>query len=79
MFTLIGSLKYDKHAILSFAIAGSGFHNMESVVLRLSPLHYQRLYAHLNRWKGKRTYKEFYDDLFLKYGYKCEDVSFYNI
>jgi hypothetical protein len=29
----------------------------------------------LKRWKGKRTYKEFYNDLYLKYGYKCEQVG----
>ncbi|KAI6190925.1 1-Cys peroxiredoxin [Aphelenchoides bicaudatus] len=60
--------------LISFAIAGSGFHNMEEIIYRLSPLHYQRLNAHFERWKGSRTYKQFYDDLFLKYGYKCEDL-----
>lgn len=52
-----------------------GFHNMENVIFRLSPLNYQRLNAHFGRWKGKRSQKQFYNDLYLKFGYKCEDVG----
>ncbi|KAI6174375.1 hypothetical protein M3Y98_01183300 [Aphelenchoides besseyi] len=95
--------------LISFAIAGAGFHNMEPVILRFTSLKNQRLSSHFLRWKGNRSYKKvtwnpicslnrilenpilpskyilrlqeqkdsfanFYDDLFIKYGYKCEDL-----
>jgi hypothetical protein len=35
----------------------------------------QRLYSLFRRWKGHRTLSKFYEDLFEKYGYTCQDVS----
>ncbi|KAI6197828.1 hypothetical protein M3Y94_01271000 [Aphelenchoides besseyi] len=64
----------DAGNLISFAIAGAGFHNMEPVILRFTSLKNQRLSSHFLRWKGNRPYKKFYDDLFIKYGYKCEDL-----
>ncbi|KAI6216632.1 hypothetical protein M3Y99_01810000 [Aphelenchoides fujianensis] len=60
--------------LIAFAIAGAGFHNMEPVITTFTSLHQQRLYAHLLRWKGDRTYKQFYNDLFIRFGYRCEDL-----
>uniref|UniRef100_A0A1I7S9N6 Sodium channel protein Nach n=1 Tax=Bursaphelenchus xylophilus TaxID=6326 RepID=A0A1I7S9N6_BURXY len=60
--------------LISFAIAGSGLANMEPVVSQWTMLKIQRLNSLLLRWKGDRNYTQFYNDLFFKNGYKCEDM-----
>ncbi|CAD5228038.1 unnamed protein product [Bursaphelenchus okinawaensis] len=66
----------DTKALISFAIAGSGLANMERLVYSWTSLQGQRYHAMLQKWKGPRSYIEFYNDIFFKYGYKCKDLFY---
>jgi hypothetical protein len=66
--------------LISFAIAGAGFSNVgqfmkKRILQNISEQEVQRLYSLFRRWKGHRTLSKFYEDLFEKYGYTCQDVS----
>uniref|UniRef100_A0A1I7S9N7 Beta-galactosidase n=1 Tax=Bursaphelenchus xylophilus TaxID=6326 RepID=A0A1I7S9N7_BURXY len=60
--------------LISYAIAGSGMANMDSIVSKWQPLQIQRLHSLFLRWKGSRDYLQFYNDLFFRHGYKCKDL-----
>lgn len=60
--------------LIGFAIAGAGVGNMWSAVAQVQKgdmAMYGRL---LRRWSANRTLTEFYEDLFERYGYTCEQV-----
>ncbi|KAH7722217.1 hypothetical protein AAVH_10298 [Aphelenchoides avenae] len=60
--------------LVTYAIAGAGFDNLDPDVHFITP-DIGRLDALLRRWKGNKTYEQFYKYLFERNGYKCEEVS----
>uniref|UniRef100_A0A1I8BD65 CX domain-containing protein n=1 Tax=Meloidogyne hapla TaxID=6305 RepID=A0A1I8BD65_MELHA len=65
--------------LISFAIAGAGFSNVgqfmrRRIIQNISDQQTQRLYSLFRRWRGYRNLSEFYDTLFDKYGYTCQDL-----
>lgn len=61
--------------LIGFAIAGAGFHNMNTEMGRLGDMEIKRLMALFRRWQGHRSLEEFYADLFEANGYKCANVG----
>lgn len=65
--------------LLGYAIADAGFINMDRYVNKLTADEHVHMARLLTTWRGRRNVSHFYQDLFEKFGYHCEDVSHHTV
>uniref|UniRef100_A0A915EHQ5 Uncharacterized protein n=1 Tax=Ditylenchus dipsaci TaxID=166011 RepID=A0A915EHQ5_9BILA len=63
--------------LISFALAGAGFHNFDAHIQFWSVQQVDQLAQWFKRWRGQRTLRQFLHYLFETNGYTCQDACFY--
>lgn len=61
--------------LLAFAVGGAGLDNMDPLLDKLTDSDLLRLQQLFLQWTGGRSLPVFYDMLFNRYGYTCNEVS----
>lgn len=65
--------------LIGYAIADAGFINMDKIIRNMSESDHNNLIGQMEQWRGRRTLKRFFEDIFEKWGYKCGQVRIQNI
>lgn len=60
--------------LIGYAIADAGFLNMDKLLKNMTNSEHKDRIMQLELWRGRRSLKRFFEDLFEKWGYKCEQV-----